>query len=70
LFEIGDIVKLNNPFHGTGVHDHHGIVVKVNKEHDYLEGHIVVRWFGIFNDRHKAHPPSDIVPLKKINKNT
>ena len=70
MFKVGDLVKLSNPFVGFSDTNHHGIVVEVNKEHEYLAGHIIVKWFGIYSDRRKVHNPRDVVLLEKNKKNT
>ena len=69
--KVGDLVKQINPWYHNGQEEtHHGVVLQINKSCGDLAGHILVQWFGVFNDRVKAHHPSDVVLLEKNKKNT
>jgi hypothetical protein len=64
--EVGDLVIISNPFMGKSSDDHHhGVVLRINKSCGDLSGHVLVQWFGLFNNNIKAHHPQDLAVLKK-----
>ena len=61
--QIGDLVKLKPEW--LGECDYHGIIVRISPRCGNLNGHVVVKWFGIHKDEVKAHAPRDIRLIPK-----